>query len=978
MIFTFHHSAADGASLAPFLADLSVAYSARLSGMQPQWPDLAVQYADYARWQQQLLGISQDPESLAARQLRYWRDALAGLPEELPLPRDGSRPAASLGRADRISFRLDPELRRQAARLAEEQRVSLFMVLQTGLAALLNRVGAGTDIPIGSPTEGRFDERLKDLVGYFVNTLVLRADLSGNPSFRGLLDRVRQADLAAFAHQDVPFSRVVETLNPARHAARHPLFQVALSLEHDVNSTVRLDGVEATPRAVANAMAKFDLVFEFVIGPARQGESGAIEGSLEFAVELFERSTATRIVDYFQRLLAAVLADPDKPIGLHRVIGREESENLLDRNRQRLAPARTAQSIPERFAEIVAQYPEAIALRGSDKMFNYRQLDLMSNRVANRLRVLGIEREARIAVDMARSFELIVATLAIVKAGACYIPLYSGLPGDRRRRILQDTAAALLLSDRVAAPGDPVPGLRIDLSMLLEGDDRPLVSGAEPMSLLNIFYTSGSSGEPKGIEVIHAGIVDLALDSCWQGQERVLFQSAYAFDASTYEIWVPLLRGGEVVVSPREPLTPADLRQQIAENRVTSTLLTTSLFNLLVAEDPDCFSGMHMIVTGGDAASVGAFRQVRERHPELILMNAYGPTEASVFATHYFPPPAARLRNPVPIGTSRDEMCVYVLDDGLSLCPVGVAGELYLAGRGLARGYVGQPGLTAQRFVADPHGPPGSRMYRTADLARWNIRGELEFLGRADQQVKIRGFRVELGEIETVLSEQQGVRDCAVLARGDSANGKRLVAYVVADIGYDEASTRNALAQCLPDYMVPAAFVNLERLPLTPNGKLDRKALPEPTISSHAIRAAATPREAELVRLFCDVLNLKSVGVDDSFFALGGDSILAIQLVSRARKAGLALTPAEIFNEKTPAALAAVAREVTASLAPLGRTADKSLRPGPRILAACGSGPHRCASAGSTTGRVALSRPVRPVRTGSVCRAAGAAPRRTA
>ncbi|MDR5744905.1 amino acid adenylation domain-containing protein [Caballeronia sp. LZ029] len=912
LVFNFHHIAFDGASLAPFLRDVSTAYAARRAGTRPDLPPLPVQYADFADWQRKLLGSVHETGSLAQRQLAYWRGMLAELPDELPLPRVRPRPADALGRAERIAFRIDPDLHRRAAHFAQAHHATLFMVLQCALVAVLRRFGAGTDVFIGTPGEGRFDEQLKDLVGYFVNSLVLRVDASGNPTFRELLARVRDVDLAAYANQDVPFSSIVETLNPERGAARHPLFQVALTLEYGDDARLSLQGLTATPRAIGNAAAKFDLAFEFIAHGGDDDGHGIIEGSLEFAAALFEPATARRMTTAFQGLLDQAIADPDAGIGRHVVLAPEERAALLGFGAPSQTRQREAQSIPQRFAQIVERQPHAIALRCGAHALTYRQLDRMSNRLAHRLAAHGVALETRVAVDMARSLELIVATLAIVKAGGCYLPLYRGQPPERIRRMLEDTQAALVLHDTDTHPGyGAVATLRIDPAMLDEGDDSALAIDIAPQCLINVMYTSGSSGLPKGIELTHRGIVDMAMDLLDLTAQRVLFQSAYAFDASSYEIWSALLRGDELAVASCEQLTPADLRREIAGHGANNLLLTTSLFNLLVTEDLECLNGLRTILTGGDTASVASFQRVLQRFPEITLLNCYGPTETSVFVTSFPARPDRRLRHPVPIGAPRASAQIHVLDDFLNLCPIGVAGDLYIAGDVLARGYVGQTGITAERFVADPYGRPGARMYRTGDLARWNEQGELEFAGRADQQVKVRGLRVEPGEIETALSEQPAIRACAVLAQQDGATGSRLVAYVVADEHYDERHVRAALRQRLPDYMVPVGFVRLDRLPITRNGKLDRKALPAYQARTSATRPPATPREAALAKLFADELDIESVGADDGFFALGGDSILSIQLVSRARKAGLVLTPADVFREKTPAALAVVARDLS-------------------------------------------------------------------
>ncbi|AZE48065.1 Long-chain-fatty-acid--CoA ligase [Pseudomonas chlororaphis] len=910
LLVNLHHAAADGASIPVLFGDLAQAYTARCTGDKPVLAALPVQYRDFSQWQCEVLGSPNDPASLAYRQLEFWRDTLANLPQELALPTDYTRPAGALRAAGCIDFQLDSALLQRLQALALACRVSLFMILHATLAALLDRLGAGHDLPIGAPTDGRTDDQLKNLVGYFVNSVLLRTDTSGNPSFVELVQRVREVDLRAFAHQDVPFGWVVEMLNPERMPSRHPLFQVMLNVEYVDPEVLNLPGLSVLPRPLNPDQAKFDLVFEFSV------DQHDAKARLEYAQELFDEATAQRIAGYFRYLLEQVVADPDRKLSDFQIMSPQELGRVSAWSRQAESEPFQPQSIYACFEQQVQRQPEYVALRDNARVLTYGELDRQANRLANRLRSLGVTLETRVAVAIERSIEQVVATLAVLKAGGCYVPLYAGLPLERRQRILDETTCHLVLTDDPEHVRDDGPSvLLVNAAVLAEGDERELQVAVPPSALAYIMYTSGSTGEPKGIEVAQAGIIAMVADPCWgAGRHRVVLHSPYAFDASTFELWLPLLTGGEVIVAPPGPLTPASLRWLCKTHSVSTIFLTSSLLNVIVQEDIDSLSQLQYLGSGGEAASFSSFSRLARHCPSLHLINMYGPTEITVYATRYLCASAQGLRNPIPIGSARLHTAVYVLDEQLRYCPIGVVGELYLAGNGLARGYLGLPVKTAERFVADKLGSVGTRMMRTGDLVRWREDGLLEFVGRDDAQVKIRGFRIELGEIETALLSEPGLQACTVMVREDLPGKKRLVAYVVVTDAYDEAAVQASLGKRLPDYMVPADFVILSALPINANGKIDRKALPAPQRLSGSGRAPSSAREAELVQLFSTLLGVDGVSVDDSFFALGGDSILSIQLVSRARSAGLALTLADVFRHKTPAVLAAVARDVEPAL----------------------------------------------------------------
>jgi amino acid adenylation domain-containing protein/non-ribosomal peptide synthase protein (TIGR01720 family) len=932
LLLVLHHIAGDGASLNILGRDLTMAYAARRRGTAPAWSALPLQYADYTLWQNAILGSDADPASASSRQLAYWREALDGLPEQIDLPTDFTRPSVLLKRGDTVPLRLGAPLHRAIVALCREERTSVFMVLQAALAALLTRLGAGEDIAIGSPIAGRTDEALDDLVGFFVNTLVLRTDTSGSPSFRTLLQRVRQADLSAYAHQDVPFDRVVELLNPERSLSHHPLFQVALEVQNAPDAPWRFPDLQARPQPLTIDAAKFDLVFSLTERHDADGEPAGIEGAVEYSTELFKRQTADSVARRFVLLLERALAAPNSAIGTLDLLDQDERRHVLESWNDTARPIPAADgTIPQGFAEQVNRWPDAIALRGADATLTYSELDRRANRLANRLIDLGVRPETRVGVLMERSVALIVATLGILKAGGVYIPLHGSHPEARKRQILAETEARLLVTDMASADEAPSGIGRLildDDAALAAADDRDPAIAGHPDRLAYVMYTSGSAGLPKGIGISHRNVLGLALDHCWDRghHDRVLFHSPYAFDASTYEIWVPLMTGGTVVVAPPGPLDPSSLSALVADERLTGLFITTSLFNLFAEEKPGCFAGLRTVWTGGDAASLTAFRRVMEHCPGTTVVNAYGPTETTMFATSHKPAPNEWSERAVAIGRPRDNCRTYVLDRWLSPVPVGVVGELYIGGGGVGRGYIGRPDLTAIRFIADPYAGPGARMYRTGDLVRHRSDGAIEFVGRADDQVKIRGFRIELAEIEAALGSEASVGPCAVVVREDRPGEKSLVAYVVGADGVapDVAALRDHLSARLPDYMVPAAFVVLDRLPVTPNGKLDRRALPMPVLPTvSAGSTARNPREELLCRLFADVLHLDAVGPTDSFFALGGDSIMSIQLVSRARAAGLSFSPRDVFHLKTVEALARAAHVVDAQ----GADADAAAAP---------------------------------------------------
>ncbi|MGW0330969.1 amino acid adenylation domain-containing protein [Streptomyces sp. NPDC003011] len=910
LALVLHHIACDGSSLAPLARDLGTAYAARTAGRPPEFTPLPVQYADYAVWQRQSLGDDTDPDSPFGRQLAYWRTALAGLPEELPLPFDRPRAAGAGNHGGRVDLAVPDDVAEGVHRLAREHGASLFMVVHAAVAALLHRLGAGTDIPLGTVVAGRGDEALEDLVGFFVNTLVLRTDLSGTPGFAELVDRVKTADLAAFTHQDVPFERLVEELNPARALSRNPLFQVAVSLENNEEARLELPGLTLAPQPTTADIAKFDLSFGFA-ETAVDGAPAGLGGQLEYNTALFDRATAEAVAGRLVRLLAAVVADPARPVADLDLLSPRERTVLAEVNdTARDLPRETIVSL---FEARAAATPDAPAVTAAGETLDYAELDARADRLARRLAGAGVAPGDRVAVLQERSIDLVVSTLAVLKAGAAYVPLDVRSPQPRLELIVERTGCGVLLTDKALAGTEFRHAARVlvvdadeDAAAVAACDPAPLRLGLHPDQLAYLMYTSGSTGEPKGIGITHANVVALAADERWHtGHERVLLHSPYAFDASTYEIWGTLLGGGLLVVAPPGQLDAVRLRRLTEDEGLTAVFLTTALFNLLAEEDPACFGALAEVWTGGEQVSPPAFRRVLDACPDTTVVHVYGPTEATVYATCVPLRGSARVGRSIPIGRPMDNTRAYVLDERMRPVPTGVPGELYLAGAGTARGYAGLPAMTAERFVADPFGAVGERMYRTGDVVRWDAEGYLDFVGRADHQVKIRGLRIELGEIESALRGQPQVAQTLVTVREPRPGDKKLVAYVVPQPGADTAGLRDLVARQLPDYMVPSAFVYLSELPLNANGKVDRAALPDPDFSASAQgRGPRDPREELLCRLWAEVLRLDRVGIDDNFFELGGDSIVSLQLTSRVRAVfGVDLSNRAVFEAPTVAAM---------------------------------------------------------------------------
>ena len=891
LLLVMHHIATDGWSMKPLGRDLSQAYAARRDGRCPEFVPLEVQYADYTVWQQEALGKESDPESVVARELEFWRKMLKDMPEQLNLPADRRRPIAASYHGGRVKLQLDAELHGRLLGLARENQASFFMVIQGALAVLLTRLGAGTDIPIGTPIAGRTDSLLEELVGLFLNTLVLRTDTSGNPSFRDLLGRVRKADLNAYGHQELPFERLVEALNPTRSLARHPLFQVMLILQNMPEGQVDFPGVEVTMERVNTSVSKFDFSLALAERQGAGGNPGGISGVIEYNADIFDHGTVEGLAVRLERVLEAVVQDPDRRIAEIDILGAEDRRLILEGWNQTEREIRK-DTLVELFEEQVARSPEAVAVIFEGERVLYRELNERANRLAHVLIRRGIGPEDVVGVGLTRSIEMVVAMLGVLKARAAYLPLDPEYPAERLAFMLDDAEPSAVVTTREISlhlPSKPVR-LILDEAEMIAALAESMSSNPSPSEVANplhpayVIYTSGSTGRPKGVVVNCGGlrnfVVEMRERLSLSEKDRLVAVTTIGFDIAGLEIYVPLVSGAGLVIALRETVQdPVALVSLMDESDATVVQATPTLWQTVAKEmRKEGPRRLKKVLVGGEALPRELLIELREVAEEVT--NLYGPTETTIWSTAWVAEDKGSGEPLIgkPIGNTR----VYVLDGNLQLVPAGIEGELYIAGVGLARGYSKRAGLTAERFVADPYGEAGDRMYRTGDLVKWGRNGNLEFLGRGDQQVKMRGYRIEPAEIEAVLLGEEGIREAVVVAREDRQGEKKLVGYVVRGEGseIDGQQLRRKVGEKLPEYMVPAAIVELREMPVMANGKLDRKALPAPTYRGKEWRGPRTAQEEILCALFGEVLGVERVGLDDNFFDLGGHSLLAMKLAS--------------------------------------------------------------------------------------------------
>jgi len=904
LLLALHHIIFDGWSYGIFWQELLALYNAAREGRPSGLPPVRLQYGDFAVWQQEhLAGGALD------RQTAYWKERLRGAPTLIGLPTDRPRPAEQSYRGAAYDFAIPQEASARLAALAQGEGATLFMALLAVLAALLGRYAEEDDVVVGSPIANRTRPELESVVGLFANTLAIRADLSGDPGFRELLRRLRDAVFDDFAHQDLPFEKIVEELRVERSLSYNPLYQVLFVLHNTPRPHGRLTGLEIHPLEIAHRKSKLDLALSLV-----EDERG-IRGGWEYSTELFDPETIVRLTDHFLVLLSAAMSEPDRRLSELPLIRPEERTHLLRTWSIGTVGGADARPVHLLFEEQAERTPHAVAVSLRDETLTYGELRRRSNALAHFLRGRGVGPETRVGVYVERSPELLVALLGVLKAGGAYVPLDPQSPRERLAYLVEDAGMAVLLTqERLFAelPGNAtaeVVFLDADRERIEAEPDTPPEGETFAGSAAYVIYTSGSTGRPKGVVVSHgalAGFTAAARGAYGIGPaDRVLQFASVAFDASAEEIWPTLVSGGCLVLRTEEMLGSARLFLDACRAwGITVLDLPTAYWHELVAEasaeeGSELPGSLRLVIIGGERALPERLRAWRERFGARVrLVNTYGPTEATVVATlcdvhdeeeeGEKEGAASRLRHVSigrPLGTAR----AYVLDPRGEPAPVGVPGELYLGGGALARGYLGDAARTAERFVPDPFsGAAGARLYRSGDRVRWRADGTLEFIGRVDQQVKIRGFRVEPGEVEAVLARQPGVEEAAVVAREDAPGQVRLVAYVVPEAGAAPAVSelRAALKAELPAYMVPSAWVTLEALPLTRNGKVDRRALPAPDAASAMERgsAGAVPQSAAervIAEVWQEVLQMEEVGLDDNFFDVGGHSLLLARVRSR-------------------------------------------------------------------------------------------------
>jgi amino acid adenylation domain-containing protein len=910
LLLKMHHIIYDGWSLSIFFGELSQLYAAFVQGLPSPLAELSIQYADFAVWQRQWL-----TGEVLERQLNYWREQLTDAPTILELPTDYPRPPIPSFRGDGTVFRLDRGLTQRLKQLSQESGTTLFMTLLAAFFVLISRYSGQLDLLVGSPIANRNSSAIEKLMGFFANTLALRGDLSGNPSFLALLERVKQTTLSAYAHQDLPFEMLVERLQLDRDLSRNPLVQVMFSLQNTPQSEGSLSGlkIENLPLPI-DTKARFDLEVNF------WEVSDSLEAAWCYSTDLFAAGTITQMGQHFQNLLTAIAANPSLGIFELRMLSDAERHQLLASWNETQTDYSDYKCIHQLFEEQVERTPDAIAVVFEGQQLTYDELNSRANQLAHYLQSLELKLEDKIGVCIERSPLMVIATLAILKAGGAYVPLDIAYPSERLAFMIENVQCPIILTQNHLSDRLPVNNSQklIDIESKWESiaqySPANITSKVTPNNLAYIIYTSGSTGIPKGTEVIHRNIIGFifGVDYVQLDAHQIWLQhSSISWDAFTLELWTPLLFGGRCVLYPGNVITPENLSKIIKEEGVNILWLTCALFNLMIDTMPESLLGVKQLITGGETLSVAHIRRGLALLPETQIINGYGPSECTVFTCCY--PISKQLDEnlaSIPIGKPIGDRKVYLLDRNLQPVPVGVSGEIHVGGASVARGYLNQLALTREKFISNPF-LAGDTLYKTGDLARYLPDGNIEYIGRIDNQVKIRGFRIELGEIEAVIGQNEDVQSACVIVREDNPGDKRLIAYIVPKPGVTITSGdfRQFLTHKLPGYMVPSAFVMLEFLPLTANGKIDRRALKAPINTSDSDRfiEARSQLELSLVQIWSKVLKIDKIGVRDNFFDLGGHSLLAPYLTTQIKEQfGKEIALTALFQNPTIEQLATI------------------------------------------------------------------------
>ncbi|MFZ2407662.1 MAG: amino acid adenylation domain-containing protein [Methylobacter sp.] len=915
LLLTLHHIVSDRWSVGVLMQEVAALYGAYSQGKPSPLPELPIQYGDYCVWQR-------GQQEKWAKHLDYWRQKLTGAPPLLELPTDKPRPPVPSYRGDVYSFEFSAELSRALKDLSKQYNVTLFMVMAAAFNTLLYRYTGSKDICIGYPVAGRSQSRTAALIGFFVNTLVLRCQAGADLPFSELLLQLREQALQDQNHQELSFGQLLDALSPVRNASHTPLFQVMLAVQNVPMPDFRMQDVVVTPLTMNNRIAQFDLTL-FI-----DERDGKLLGSFEYSTDLFEAATIARMAGHLQMLLTDAADNPATPLKRLTMLPAKERRQLLGEVNATAIDYGSEQLIHRLFEQQAEKTPEACALVYEGQTIGYDQLNRRANRLAHHLRALGVRCEDRVAICLERGFEMVAGLLAVLKAGAAYVPLDPDYPSERLEYMFGDCSPAALITQTgllarlPAADEGQMPVIVLDDRESIRAIDRqpghnpdPVALGLTPSHLAYVIYTSGSTGWPKGAMNQHGGVVNRLLwaqsEYRLTGADRVLQKTPFSFDVSVWEFFLPLLAGaGLVLAKPKGHQEPQYLMDLIEQAVITTLHFVPSMLQVFLEHiDAEKCRSLRRILCSGEALPHALQVRAQNCLPAVELHNLYGPTEAAVDVT------AWRCRNDenpgiVPIGHAIANTAIYILDPWLEPVPLGVSGEIYIGGIAVGRGYLNRPELTAERFVPDPF-RKSARMYKTGDLGRRLADGAIDYLGRNDFQVKIRGFRIELGEIESRLSASAGVREAVVIAREDGHGDKRLVAYLTKDNSSELslADLRADLAATLPDYMLPGAFVVLPALPLTANGKLDRGALPVPdadAVISHSYEAPQGPIETALALIWQELLELERVGRNDHFFELGGHSLMALSLVEHLRREGWALEARAVFANPVLSSLAAV------------------------------------------------------------------------
>ncbi|KAF9287737.1 hypothetical protein BGZ68_001346 [Mortierella alpina] len=921
-LLTQHHIITDGWSLGVMFRELNELYAAHCAGAPNPFVPLSIQYPDYAAWQREWLTGDRLKEQAA-----YWRETLADAPVSIELPTDRPRPPRQSHAGAAVPIRLDAQLTRSLKILSQKNGVTLFMTVLAAWSAVLARLSGQEDLVIGTPTANRNHPQVEQMIGFFVNTLALRLDVSEDPSAEQLLERVRKTTIAAQANQDLSFEQVVEIAQPPRRMDQTPLFQVLFAWQNNDLSALRLQDVEASVEETQYATIKFDLELDMT------EVNDELCGSLRYSTALYERDTIDRHVGYLEAMLRWMTIDLQHSISEAPILGSAEQDLLLQTWNNVNVPYPSDRCIHRLFEDQVERTPGATAIVHDDRSLTYHSLNRRANRLALKLIELGAQPGDNIAILLERSFELIIAQIAILKVGAAYVPIDVKAPVERQSYIASNSGSKLLITtEHMEVPVQiQTPLLRLSADQNDNEDVRDVLNNSLHTSIssdatANIMYTSGSTGLPKGVMVTHRGIARLSINNGFadfDASDRVAFSSNPSFDPSTFEVWASLLTGAQIVIIDSDTfLNPHLLAAELVRRQVTFLHMTNALLHQYAFIIGETLSKLKYLTGAAEQGSIKAYSAVLSHGGPVRLLNRYGPTEATVDATAYVATSTITQLDRLPIGRPTNNTPVYVLDKHRKPVPIGVVGELYIGGPGVASGYLGRPDLTAERFVPDPFSSiQGARMYRAGDLVRYLPDGNIVFLGRNDDQVKVRGYRIELGEIQVRLAEHPQVREVAVLVTGERPEDKRLVAYVVSAPDENLIQTlRDHLAATLPEYMIPSAFVRLDALPLTNNGKIDKRALPEPDSSSFVTREYVAPQgdlEVALAAMWSEVLKIESVGRHDNFFMLGGHSLLAVRLMNRVSTLGVQLPLSTMFSSPTLSALAeVVSSKISAEVLP--------------------------------------------------------------